>query len=110
MPEARAAEATSGKAGAADRILIKGKATLTEDAAKVMAKHQILLYGNESQTVGPEDAPLLSHMAMLGEKIVLLEGIRLGEVPEGVYFLNSAPLNLGYFDGSPCRAVLIEGL
>ncbi|MCR4895173.1 MAG: cyclase family protein [Lachnospiraceae bacterium] len=110
LQEARAAEEASGKEGAATRILIKGKATLTEAAAKVMAQNKILLYGNESQTVGPEDAPLLSHMAMLSEKVVLLEGIRLGNVPEGVYFLNAAPLNLGYFDGSPCRAVLIEGM
>jgi len=37
----------------------------------------------------------------------LLEGIRLSEVSEGVYFLNAAPLNLSGADGSPCRAVLI---
>ena len=39
--------------------------------------------------------------------IVLLEGIRLAEVSEGIYFLNAAPLNLSGADGSPCRAVLI---
>ena len=44
---------------------------------------------------------------MLGAGVVLLEGIRLAEVSEGVYFLNAAPLNLSGADGSPCRAVLI---
>jgi arylformamidase len=44
---------------------------------------------------------------MLGAEIVLLEGIRLEKVPEGVYMLNAAPLNLGGADGAPCRAVLI---
>ena len=39
---------------------------------------------------------------------ILLEGIRLSEVSEGVYFLNAAPLNLSGADGSPCRAVLID--
>ena len=29
-------------------------------------------------------------------------------VPEGVYFLNAAPLNLGGGDGAPCRAILME--
>ena len=38
---------------------------------------------------------------------ILLEGIRLSEVPEGVYYLNAAPLNLSGADGAPCRAILI---
>ena len=42
------------------------------------------------------------------KKELLLEGLRLAEVPEGVYFLNAAPLNLADTDGSPCRAVLID--
>jgi arylformamidase len=48
------------------------------------------------------------HLALLGANVVLLEGIRLGEVSEGVYFSNAAPLNLSGADGSPCRAVLID--
>ena len=92
---------------AAGRILVKGKATVTEDAAEVFAKAGIRLFGNESQTVGPEDAPMAVHKIMLGAEIVLLEGICLSEVPEGVYLLNAAPINLGGLDGAPCRAVLI---
>lgn len=92
----------------AERILIKGKATLTEDAAVVLADREIKLYGNESQTVGPEDSPKECHLIMLGKQIVLLEGIVLKDVPEGVYLLNAAPLNLGGADGAPCRAVLLE--
>lgn len=90
------------------RILVKGDATMTEEAAKVFAAHNIFLYGNESQTVGPLDAPMAVHLVMLGAEIVILEGIRLGGVEEGVYFLNAAPINLGGSDGAPCRAVLIR--
>ena len=93
---------------AADRILIKGNAVLTAGAAKVLAKEKIKLWGNESQTVGPEDTPKEVHMIMLGAEIVLLEGVRLDSVKTGVYLLNAAPLNLGGADGAPCRAVLIE--
>ena len=89
------------------RILVKGKAVVTKGAAEVFAEAGILLFGNESQTVGPENAPKEVHLIMLGAEIVLLEGIRLEEVPEGVYMLNAAPLNLGGADGAPCRAVLI---
>ena len=67
-----------------------------------------MLLGNESQTVGPEDAPMEIHLILLGADVVLLEGIRLAEVPEGVYLLNAAPLNLSGADGSPCRALLIK--
>ena len=92
---------------AANRILIKGDAVVSAEAAKVFASSEILLLGNESQTVGPEDAPMEVHLILLGANVILLEGIRLTDVSEGVYFLNAAPLNLSGADGSPCRAILI---
>lgn len=92
---------------AAKRILIKGAAVVSSEAAVVFAAEGILLLGNESQTVGPEEAPMDVHLILLGAGVVLLEGIRLANVPEGVYFLSAAPLNLAGADGSPCRAVLV---
>ena len=92
---------------AAKRILIKGNAEVSPEAAKVFASSDILLLGNESQTVGPEDAPMEVHLILLGAGVILLEGVRLKDVSEGVYLLNAAPLNLSGADGSPCRAVLI---
>ena len=89
------------------RILIGGKAVVTEEAAKIFAENNIFLIGNESQTVGSEDAPKAVHMILLSAEVVLLEGIRLAGVPEGVYVLNAAPINLGGADGAPCRAVLL---
>lgn len=95
-------------AGAAERILIAGKATVTAEAASVFAAAGIKLLGNESQTVGPEDAPKEVHLILLGAEVVLLEGIVLDNVDEGRYFLSAAPLNLGGCDGAPCRAYLIK--
>ena len=95
-------------ANGCERILVKGKAVVTKEAAQVFAEAQIKLFGNESQTVGPIDAPKEVHLIMLGAEIVLLEGIRLEKVPAGKYFLNAVPLNLGGADGSPCRATLLE--
>lgn len=101
---------TAGKqcADARKKILIKGDAVITAGAAQVFAQKQIDLIGNESQSVGPADAPMEVHLILLGAEVVLLEGIVLKDVPEGVYFLNCAPLNLKDTDGSPCRAVLLE--
>ena len=92
----------------AKRILIKGDVEVSLEAAKVFASSNILLLGNEPQTIGPQSAPMAVHLALLSADVVLLEGIRLADVSEGIYFLNAAPLNLAGADGSPCRAVLID--
>ena len=90
----------------AKRILIAGPATVTEEAAGVFAG--ILLIGNESQTVGPEEAPVPVHKILLSAGTVLLEGVVLRDVPEGWYLLSAAPLNIAGADGAPCRAWLME--
>lgn len=101
------AAASSGKE--IKKLLIKGKATLSYEAAEVLlSEGKIELFGNESQTVGPEEAPAAVHRLLLGAGMVFLEGIRLGAVPEGVYLLDAAPIHLGGSDGAPCRAVLLE--
>ena len=108
--DAREAEEIMRKAIAAnagERIVLAGDLTVTAPAARVFAEYKIKLIGNESQTVGPIDAPMEVHKILLGNDIVLLEGIRLDGIEEGRYFLNAAPLNLSSSDGSPCRAILI---
>ncbi|MBE5768628.1 MAG: cyclase [Clostridiales bacterium] len=90
------------------RLLIKGKSVLTEEAARLLAERKLLLYGNESQTVGPEDAPMAVHLILLGAGMTLLEGVRLAHVPQGAYLLSAAPINFAGFDGAPCRALLME--
>ena len=93
---------------AAKRILIRGDVEVSLEAAKVFASSNILLLGNEPQAIGPQNAPMAVHLVLLGANVILLEGIRLSEVSEGVYLLNAAPLNLSGADGSPCRAILID--
>ena len=101
-------KAKKQNAEATKRILIKGDVEVSLEAAKVFADSDILLLGNEPQTIGPQNAPMAVHLVLLGANVILLEGIRLAAVSEGVYFLNAAPLNLSGADGSPCRAVLID--
>ena len=95
-------------AGNCKKLLIKGNATLTLEAAEVLAKAGIELFGNESQTVGPESAPMAVQKCLLGAGVVLLEGIRLSHVPDAEYLLHAAPINLGGADGAPCRATLLK--
>lgn len=95
------------KAEGTPRILIAGPATVTLEAAEVFANAGICLLGNESQTVGPENAPMQVHKLLLQKEIALLEGVVLTDIAEGRYFLSAAPLNLTGADGAPCRAYLI---
>ena len=95
-------------AGNCKKLLVKGDATLTLEGAQVLADACIDLYGNESQTVGPESAPMAVHKCLLGANVVLLEGVLLAHVPDGNYLLCAVPINLGGADGAPCRAVLID--
>ena len=52
MARAILREARECDADAAERILVKGKAVVTPEAAAVFADAKIKLFGNESQTVG----------------------------------------------------------
>lgn len=95
-------------AGDAERLLIAGPAVVTAEAAAVFAASSLRLIGNESQSVGPIDAPMAVHLTLLGRGIALLEGVVLTGVPDGKYILSAAPLNLAGCEGAACRAVLID--
>ena len=95
-------------AGGAQRLLLAGDLSVTEEAARVFAAADLKLLGNEGQTVGPVDAPMQVHLILLQRGIALLEGIVLSDVPEGRYFLSAAPLKLAGCEGAPCRAYLLE--
>lgn len=103
LAAARAADPAS-----AERILLAGAVTVTAEAARVFAAAGVRLLGNESQTVGPEDAPAEVHRILLGADVLLLEGVRLADIEPGVWFLCAAPLNLGGADGAPVRAFLLR--
>ncbi len=90
------------------RLLIKGDTEITLEMAKLFNKHEIILVGVETQSVGPDGAPMQVHLELLGKEVVLLEGIRLDKVEVGDYFLFAAPIKLAGCDGAPCRAILLE--
>jgi arylformamidase len=90
------------------RILIKGNSVVTLEFARQLNQLDILLIGVETQSVGAIEAPMPVHLELLGKEVVLLEGLVLGDIKVGEYFLFAAPLKLGGSDGAPCRAVLLK--
>ena len=92
----------------AKRILIKGNAVISSEAAYDLVKSQALLIGTELYTVGSEKEIALVHNILLGGNVAILESICLDGIDEGVYILSAAPIKIKGADGSPCRATLIS--
>ncbi len=93
-----------------ERLLAKGDAWLTVEGAEALSECGVKLFGLEHQSIAGDNPPTDVHVAVLSKGIVAVEGLDLSGVPEGRYFLFAAPMKLGGSDGSPCRAVLIEGI
>ncbi len=92
------------------KVCIRGEGFVTEDGARELVARGIELVGVEVQSVSDPEAPMAVHRLLLEAGTVLLEGIRLGGIPDGEYFLSAAPINLGGAEGAPCRAMLIDGI
>lgn len=90
------------------RVLFKGNVQISQSAAFVLSDSQITLVGVEAQTVEPDGGDGSVHRQLLGNNIVLLEGVDLSRVEEGTYFLFAAPLKIEGADGTPVRALLLE--
>ena len=55
-----------------------------------------------------DSADLAAHMVARATGMLLLEGLDLQDVPEGIHELLALPLRLERMDASPVRAVLRE--
>lgn len=67
----------------------------------------IVLYGTDGPTMdAAESKTLPGHHALHRNGIVILEGLNLTNVPDGLYELVALPLKVANGDGSPVRAAL----
>lgn len=89
------------------KLLIKGEIIVTPASAQAMADLGLGLLGVEGQTVGKDGTQETVHRILLGAELVILEGLRMSQVPAGTYFLAAQPLKMNGLDGSPVRPVLI---
>ena len=83
---------------------------LTLEAAGYLVEKKIKTIGIDYLSIDPYDATDFAvHKALLGNGIAILEGLVLENVPEGTYTLSALPLKIPNGDGSPVRAILVEG-
>ena len=84
-------------------------ASLSPELVDALANRGVKLIGIDTPSVDLfADKELLSHNAIYRNDMAVLEGVVLGEVADGVYWLMAQPLALEGFDASPVRALLAE--
>ncbi len=82
---------------------------LSGDAAEFLANRKIYLFGIDYLSIKKRgDSDNRPHIALLKNKIIILEGIDLSKVNPGNYFLIVLPLKIRGLDGSPARAILLK--
>jgi arylformamidase len=82
---------------------------LNPGGARFLLDRGVELVGVDTLSVerfGSEDFPV--HRMLLGEGVVIVEGLDLAGVRAGRYGLVCLPLRLADLDGAPARAVLME--
>jgi len=89
-----------------DQEFRKDFVALTKDGAEWIAKNRIKLVGIDYLSIQQFSEDMETHNIMLKEGIVVVEGLNLSGVEEGVYELICLPLRIVGAEGSPARAVL----
>ncbi|MCA9866223.1 MAG: cyclase family protein [Anaerolineales bacterium] len=106
--------------GRAPRLLVKSGASAADprlfhtefvhpgpELADYLGTLGIVLYGADGPSMDePNSKTLPGHHALQRNHILILEGLDLTDVPDGLYELAAFPLRILGGDGSPVRAVL----
>jgi len=82
---------------------------LASDAAEFLAGVPVRGVGIDALGIERDQPGHPSHMAFFRSGVLVLEGLRLADVPPGRYFLIIAPLNVIGVDAAPARVFLLEG-
>lgn len=80
---------------------------ISPEAIDVLAAHGVVLIGTDAASLDPQDSKTLdAHNAVRRNRMAILEGVVLDDVPAGDYELIALPLKLAGMDASPVRAIL----
>jgi len=79
---------------------------LTPDAAQRLVDEEVGLIGIDYLSIAPFDDPETVHHILLGNEIMIVEGLRLEAIPPGTHEFIVLPLALKGADGAPARAFI----
>ncbi|MGO8673155.1 MAG: cyclase family protein [Capsulimonadaceae bacterium] len=84
---------------------------IAPDAAVWIVDRGIRLVGIDYMSIGPYGPDnVKTHRILLGAGVVVVETLLLAGIEPGRYFLAALPPKIAGLEGTPCRAILIEGL
>lgn len=81
---------------------------VAKDAAEFLAEKKIRGVGIDALGVERAQEGHPTHKTLFGANVVVIEGLRLGEVPANEYFMVAAPMKLVGTDASPARVLLFN--
>lgn len=93
----------------AERDFRKDYVYLTKGAAEILRDNDVAAVGLDY--IIPDEFENMErpvHHVLFGREIILIEGLNLGHVPPGDYFLICLPLKIKDGEAAPARAVLVE--
>lgn len=109
-------------AGAATRVLFRTRVRAaasefpreflhpTPQLAQQLVNAGVKLVGTDAPSMDHQESKTLdTHKILVNAGVAILENLALSAVPAGRYTLIALPLKLMEADGSPVRAVLVEG-
>lgn len=91
-----------------DREFHTDYVAIEPDAADWIVAHGIVCLGVDYLSVGPWDNGTPTHVTLLSNGVIPIEGLNLQGIKRGAYQLICLPIKLKDRDGAPCRAVLVR--
>ncbi|EKS54207.1 cyclase, partial [Citrobacter freundii ATCC 8090 = MTCC 1658 = NBRC 12681] len=82
---------------------------LAQDGAAYLAEKGVRGVGTDALGIERSQEGHPTHKTLFGAGVIVIEGLRLREVPAGKYFMVAAPLKLVGTDAAPARVLLFEG-
>jgi arylformamidase len=79
---------------------------VAEDAARYLADQKVRGVGIDALGIERSQPGHPTHKTLFSARVIVIEGLRLKEVPEGSYFMVAAPLKLVGTDAAPARVLL----
>ncbi|MFS0915669.1 cyclase family protein [Brevibacillus sp. 179-C 1.1 NHS] len=83
---------------------------LSEEGAEYLSELGVRGIGTDALGIERSQEGHPTHKKLFAAGVIVVEGLRLAEVPAGEYFMVAAPLKLTGTDAAPARVLLFEGL
>ncbi|MDF2679039.1 MAG: cyclase family protein [Brevibacillus sp.] len=83
---------------------------LAKDGAEYLASIGVRGVGTDALGIERSQEGHPTHKALFTNQVIIIEGLRLKDVPQGEYFMVAAPLKLIGTDAAPARVLLFDGV